>query len=104
MALYKGFDKDNFMEYLEENFDGFCGRSCDYARELVEGIIDYAYKWNHLTKDNIAEFISDVIPFVSFGEVAMFCEDAILTDYGKEQKWMELVKNGLPITDTGHLN
>lgn len=101
MALYKGFDKDNFMEYMEQTFDGFDN---SFLRETVENIINYAHKYEHVGKDQFVEFLDAMLPEVTFGEIAMFCEDAILTDYGKEQKRMELVKNGLPITDTGHLN
>lgn len=101
MALYKGFDKDNFMEYMEQTFDGFDNT---FLRETVGNIIDYAHKNEHVGKDQFVEFLDAMLPEVTFGEIAMFCEDAILTDYGKEQKRIWLVKNGLPITDTGHLN
>lgn len=101
MALYKGFDKDNFMEYMEQTFNGF---ENSFLRETVENIIDYAHKYEHVGKDQFVEFLDAMLPEVTFGEIAMFCEDAILTDYGKEQKRGELVKNGLPITDTDHLN
>lgn len=101
MALYKGFDKDNFMEYMEQTFNGF---ENSFLRETVDNIISYAHKHEHVSKDQFVEFLDAMLPEVTFGEIAMFCEDAILTDYGKEQKRGELVKNGLPITDTDHLN
>ena len=105
MALYKGFDKDNFMEYMSETFCGpFGGYEGAYLRELVENIINYAHKWEHVGKDQFVEFLDAMLPEVTFGEIAMFCEDAILTDNGKEQKRKALVENGFPITDTDHLN
>ena len=99
MALYKGFDKENFMEYMEETFVGFSGFDGAYLRELVENIINYAHKWEHVSKDQFVEFLDDMLPCVTFGEIAMFCEDAILTENGKDQKYMELAKRGLPITE-----
>lgn len=81
--MYKGFDKDGFMSWLEETFGGF--DNC-FLRELVENIIEYAHKWEHVSKDQFCEFIYDMLPEVEFGEVAMFCEDEILTAYGQQMK------------------
>lgn len=95
MALYKVFDKDNFMEYMEQTFDGFDN---SFLRETVENIIEYAHKNEHVSKDQFVEFLDAMLPEVTFGEIAMFCEDAILTKWGIEQKGMTLAKNGFPIT------
>lgn len=81
--MYKGFDENNFMAYLEATFDGF--DNC-FLRELVQNVIDYAQKWEHVGKDQFAYFISDMLPEVEFGEVAMFCEDSILTADGQRMK------------------
>lgn len=101
MATYKGFAKDDFMEYMEQTFDGF---DSSFLRETVENIIEYAHKYEHVSKDQFAEFISSMLPEVTFGEIAMFCEDAILTSNGREQKYSALVKFGLPISDTAAFN
>ena len=100
MAIYKGFDKDNFMEYMKETFCGpFGGYEGGYLRELLDNIISYAHKNEHVGKDQFAEFLDAMLPEVAFGEIAMFCEDAILTSNGIEQKRAALAQNGLPITD-----
>ena len=73
--MYKGFDSSGFMEWLEENFT-----TDKYARQTVLNIIDYAHKHEHISKDQFAYFISDLLPEVEFLEVARFCEEAILTN------------------------
>ena len=73
--MYKGFDSNGFMEWLEENFT-----TDHYARQTVLNIIDYAHKHEHISKDQFAYFISDLLPEVEFLEVARFCDDAILTN------------------------
>ena len=60
---------------LEENFT-----TDNYARQTVLNIIDYAHKHEHISKDQFAYFISDLLPEVEFLEVARFCDDAILTN------------------------
>ena len=72
--MYKGFDSNGFMEWLEENF------SVDnFGRQIVLHIIDYAHKHEHISLDQFAYYVSDMIPEVEFLDVARFCEDAILT-------------------------
>ena len=93
--MYHGFNEEGFKNYLVEEKEGFDSAS---IMGLVDNIIDYAHKNNHIAKDNFAECISDIMR-LDFGEVAMFCEDAILTKWGIEQKGMTLAKNGFPITD-----
>lgn len=96
MALYKGFDKDSFMEYMESEFNGF---DSSFLRETVDNIISYAHKHEHVSKDQFVEFLDAMLPEVTFGEIAMFCEDAILTNSGRELKYAALIKNGFPVTD-----
>lgn len=71
----KGFNEKAFTEWLEEKYD-----LNSYAVEMVTNIIEYANKWEHVSKDQLAYFISDLLPEVEFEEVAQFCEDSILTD------------------------
>lgn len=73
--MYKGFDSNGFMEWLEENFT-----TDNYARQTVLNIIEYAHKHEHVSKDQFAYFVSDLLPEVEFLDVARFCEDAILTN------------------------
>lgn len=80
----KGFDKSGFMTYMEEAF------TLDrYARELVENVLEYAQeheRYPHVDKDRFAQFVSDMLPEVEFGEVAAFCDDEILTRNGIAEK------------------
>lgn len=71
----KGFNEKAFTEWLEDKFD-----LNSYAVEMVTDIIEYAHKWEHVSKDQFAYFISDLLPEVEFEEVAQFCEDCMLTD------------------------
>lgn len=81
--MYKGFDENGFMLYLNETFKGFDN---SFLRELVRNVIDYAQKWQHVSKDQFARFVSNMLPEIEFGEVAMFCEDSILTADGQRAK------------------
>lgn len=71
----KGFNEKAFIEWLEEKYD-----LNSYAVEMVTNIIEYAHKWEQVSKDQLAYFISDLLPEVEFEEVAQFCEDCMLTD------------------------
>lgn len=71
----KGFNEKAFTEWLEEKYD-----LNSYAVEMVTNIIEYAHKWEHVSKDQLAYFISDLLPEVEFEEVAQFCENCMLTD------------------------
>lgn len=81
MNYEKGFDKNAFMEYIREILN-----MNEFAYRMIENIIDYAYKHEHVSRDQFAEFIADIIPDVEFGEVAAFCEDSCLTTYGIKAK------------------
>ena len=82
--MYKGFDENNFMAYLEATFNGF---ENSFLRDLVRNVIDYAKKYEHVSKDQFAYFVSDMLPEIEFGEVAMFCDDVILTADGQKMKY-----------------
>ena len=71
---YKGFNRDGFIEWLEDKH----GLS-SFTVELLDNIIDYAHKHEHVSKDQFAYFISDLVPEIEFIDVAKFCEDDILT-------------------------
>lgn len=66
------FDKDNFMDWLKEEFPGVIDAHWNW--ELVKNIIDYATN-NIVNKDEFLNFISNILPEVKFLEVANFyCE------------------------------
>lgn len=71
----KGFNETAFIEWIEDKFE-----LNTYAVQMVINIIEYAQKWEHVSKDQFAYFIADLLPEVEFEEVVQFCEDSILTD------------------------
>lgn len=70
----KGFNKSEFFEWIENEFN-----INPFALQLLDNIIDYAHKHEHVSKDQFAYFIADLVPEVEFLDVAKFCEDTILT-------------------------
>lgn len=93
--MEQGFNKTAFMAYLENIFQGF---EYSFVRELVENVIAYANKWERVSKDQFAYFVSDMLPEVEFGEVAAFLEDACLTAEGQRMKyeWINEHSDALP--------
>lgn len=87
----KNFNKENFMEYLKNNFNGF---ENSFLRDTVENIVSYAFKCCGHTLDAPAYFISDMLPEIEFSEVAMFCDDTILTRNGQRAKAEMLNRTG----------
>lgn len=75
--MRKGFDEDGFRNYLERNFDGY---NNPFLRRTIDNIIDYGHRHEQVSKDMFVEWLADMIPGVTFGEVAQFAEDAILTE------------------------
>lgn len=82
--MYKGFDSDSFIGWMEENFNIDC-----YGRSLLLNVIDYAHRHEHVSKDQFAYFIADMLPEVELQDVARFCDDAILTD--ETLKWCKRI-------------
>ena len=89
--ILKGFNKDDFLRYLTSNYSGFEHWFC---AELVENVVDYAIAHEHVSKDQFVWFLTDLLPEVSFDEVAQFAEDEILTEWGKSMKQQGVVKYG----------
>lgn len=71
----KGFNENAFIEWIEDRFD-----LNPYSVQMVTNIIEYAQEWEHVSKNQLAEFIANLLPEVEFPDVARFCEDSILTD------------------------
>ena len=82
--MEKGFNKSEFMEYLEHTFNGFDN---SFLRGLVKNLISYGLKWEKVSKDQFCYWISDMLPEVEFGEVAMFIDDGCLTENGQKEKY-----------------
>jgi hypothetical protein len=81
--MENGFDRQGFVEYMNNAFDGF---DQPFVRNLVDNVIEYGLKHERVSKDQFCYWLSDMIPEVEFGEVAMFIDDASLTKYGLEEK------------------
>lgn len=88
MNYEKGFARSEFNTYLAEKFNGL---ENPWLRELVNNVLDYATKYEHVGKDQFVEFVSSMLPELEFGEVAQFAEDAILTADGirRKREWKE---------------
>lgn len=80
---YKGFNREGFLEYLNETFYGLDN---PMFRNTIRNIIEYANEHEHISKDMFCKFVSDMIDEVEFGEVAMFMDDKCLTENGKAEK------------------
>lgn len=92
--MENGFDRKAFMAYMENTFNGF---ETPFLRQLVDNVIDYAQKHERVSKDQFVYFVSDVIPEISFGEVAQFMDDECLTAYSQAEKqdWLQKHSNTL---------
>lgn len=75
--MENGFDKDGFMTWLAKEFPSVINR---FTWDLIDNIIQYGFKHEMVSKDMLAEWISDMIPEVEFLEVARFMEDGHLTN------------------------
>ena len=80
--MNNGFNKEGFMSWLKEEFPGVIDTHWNY--DLVENIIDYALENKNASKDQLAFFISDMLPEVEYTEVAKFCDKDILSDFTLE--------------------
>ena len=80
LAYENGFDRRAFTDYINNEYEtnAFC-------RDIIDSIIEYAHNHEHVSKDQFADFVSDLLG-IEFAEVAAFCEDHCLTRYGIEKK------------------
>lgn len=85
--MYKGFNDVLFMAYLQNQYPTvFSGEGSSFTREWAENIIAYAHRYEQVSKDQFCYFISDMMPEIEMGEVAMFMDDDCLTSSGKAMK------------------
>jgi hypothetical protein len=90
--MRNGFDEKGFLEYLEREFPTVFTNS--FTRELVENVIDYAIKYEQVSKDQICCFLQNMLPEIDFGEIAMFVEDGSLTESGQREKKKAMEEKG----------
>lgn len=82
MQYNNGFDIKGFEEYMNE-----CFSLDEFSQSMIDNLANFAVENQNHSKDQLADFLSNVIPEVEFKVIAGFCEDAILTEsYGQEQK------------------
>ena len=75
--MVNGFDKDGFMSWLKEEFPGCLDSHWHW--DLIENIIEYGFKHEMISKDQLVYWIFDMLPEVEFLDVARFMEDGHLT-------------------------
>ena len=55
--MIKMFDRNGFMNWLEETFI-----TNSFGRNIVSEIIEYAYEHQNVSLDQFAYFVSDLLP------------------------------------------
>ncbi len=85
-GIVKGFNESAFMEYLERHYAGFAGPDSGYLKSLVSNLIAYAHQWEQVSKDQFVGFLEELLPELTFGEIAMFIDDGCLTKDGISKK------------------
>lgn len=74
---------EKFMDYIKKTFSPMDNH---FTYDIVENLARYAMEHKSHTKDALCYFLSDIIGAVEFGEVAMFEDDANLTNFGLAEK------------------
>lgn len=82
--MYKGFDSEGFFNWMGETFSLDRFRDT-YSFQLIENVIEYAHKHEHISLDQFAGFVANMLPEVEFLEVAQFCSDEILTEQTRKE-------------------
>lgn len=86
----KAFDTYHFIRYISHSFDG---ADNPFVRDMLENITYKAITRCEHALDELVYFILDFVPEVDFGEIAMFADDSILTEYGKTEKQKALTEH-----------
>jgi hypothetical protein len=94
--IKQGFDRIGLKDYLINQIPGHMDRDArSYFLMYVDKIVDYGLKYEHVSKDQFAYWLSDMIPDLEVGEAAMFIADSSLTNelqYVKRETYRELVE------------
>lgn len=80
--MNSGFDKSGFIDYLQENFTMDQG----YVLNIIDNIIQYGIQQQNVSCDQLVWFLYDILPDISFKEIAVYCDDDKLTAYGLSEK------------------
>lgn len=76
------FNKEGFMKWLKEEFPGVIDIHWNY--NLVEHIIDYAMENKNTGDDELAIFLSSMLPEIEYIEIAKFCDEDMLSNFTLE--------------------
>lgn len=82
----ESLNKKGLGEYLEENFN-----LNNYSKELIENIIDYGIRNKNTNSDQLAYFLAEVLPSISYEELLMFFPDQLLSDASRIEKYEYLL-------------
>ena len=90
-VMANGFDKFGFLGMLYGKYH--CEEEPMLA-ELIENVVYDAYTTHNTSKDQLVLRLADMLPDLSFGEVAQFVDDSCLSEWGKAEKreWREAYK------------
>lgn len=80
--MKNGFNKEGFMKWLKEEFPGVIDTHWNY--DLVENIIDYAMENKNTNDDELAIFLSSMLPEIEYIEIAKFCDEDMLSNFTLE--------------------
>ena len=69
----------------------------EQQRDQLENLIEYGHKHEQVSKDQFVQWLADMIPEISFGEIAAFMEDDCLTEHGKAEKQQALQMMECPV-------
>ena len=86
-----GFDRFGFLEMMGKKYGDWV--YIELADLLME-IVDDVYTYYDISKDQLVQRLADMLPDLSFGEVAQFVDDSCLTEWGRAEKreWKEAHK------------
>lgn len=84
------FNKAGFKAYVQSAFHRF---DDEHVADFMDNVLNYALEHHNVSLDQLCYFLSDMMPFVSFGEVAAFMDDDHLTAAGLVRK-RETLENG----------
>lgn len=80
--MENGFNKEGFMSWLKEEFPGVVDTHWNW--ELVENIIGYAIENKNTENDELAIFLSSMLPEIEYIEIAKFCDEDMLSSFTLE--------------------
>lgn len=78
--MIKGFNETGFIKWVYSNHTIGDELSTRNLTLTVEKIIEYTAKHNHISKNQFANSIAELLPFLQLEEVLAFCEDSILSN------------------------